>query len=597
MSRLAAVIIVALTTHAAAQDQGYARRFYPSAVLSPYLTIDGTRTHGDGQLAFSAMGTFEQRPLVLFGDDGKRRADIVRYRLTTDLTLAYGALEWLDVGVALPVVANQEGRNVDDTADLAAFAFADPGVTAKATVLDRADWPLGVAVLAGVTLPLGDADAFAGEANATAFGKLALELPLDNRTDVALNGGYRLRERSRINQVFVDDELMVGLGVSWRQAHDLAFVGDFNVATRIEGAFLVPEETPGDVNAGVRWHIFQGAQLVAGVGAGVLPGFGSPTYRVFAGFEAVPRRHDFDGDRVVDGADECLLVPGLVDRAGCPAPKVVKKKKKRKKRKRKDKDNDGVIDYADACPFLAEDRDGFRDDDGCPDPDNDLDFITDVYDADPLGAEDWDGFEDDDGIPDLDNDRDGVADYVDGCPNDAGGPDGCGAPPGDGGSGGPGGQLSAVPRPGGPDAPMVLGALLHPARPIIFEFARPELTEDAERVVDGIAAFLKENPNLGRIEVGVHVDSMGSRRWKHGLSRRRAKMVVAELVERGVDAGRLVGRGYGPEVPVAPNKDKPGRFKNRRVELRLLKGTGGAGKAPRATRRRRGRAISRLEAR
>ena len=46
MSRLAAVIIVALTTHAAAQDQGYARRFYPSAVLSPYLTIDGPRPRG-----------------------------------------------------------------------------------------------------------------------------------------------------------------------------------------------------------------------------------------------------------------------------------------------------------------------------------------------------------------------------------------------------------------------------------------------------------------------------------------------------------------------------------------------------------------------
>ena len=316
-ARLAIVLTLGVAAQAAAQDQGYARRFYPSAVLSPYLTVDGTRTHGEGQFAFSAMGTFEQRPLVLFGDDGERRADVIEYRLTTDLTLAYGPLDWLDIGVAVPVVVNQQGRNIDDDADLASFAFADPGLTVKGTLLDKGEWPVGVALLAGVSLPLGDADAFAGEANATAFGKIALERPFTHRLDVALNGGYRVRERSRINQVFVDDELMVGLGVSWRQAHDLAIVGDINVATRIQGAFLVPEETPGDVNAGVRWHVFQGAQLVFGAGAGVLPGFGSPAYRVFLGFEAVPRRHDFDDDSVADGVDRCMSVPGLVINDGC----------------------------------------------------------------------------------------------------------------------------------------------------------------------------------------------------------------------------------------------------------------------------------------
>ena len=575
---LCTALSLGVTAQAAAADQGYARRFYPSAVLSPYLTLDGTRTHGEGQVAFSAMGTFEQRPLVLFDED-ERRADVIEYRLTTDLTLAYGPLAWLDLGVAVPVVLTQQGRNIDDDADLASFAFADPGLTVKATLLDKGAWPVGAALLAGVTLPLGDADAFAGEANATAFGKLALEYPVTHRLDVALNGGYRARERSRINQVFVDDELMVGLGVSWRQAHDLALVGDVNVATRIQGAFLVPEETPGDVNAGVRWHVFQGAQLVFGAGAGVLPGYGSPTWRVFLGFEAVPRRHDFDDDRVADGDDDCLSVPGPVENAGCPRQVASTPRKARPKRN--DKDNDGVLDISDMCPYLAEDRDGFRDDDGCPDPDNDLDFIADVYDADPVGAEDWDGFEDDDGIPDLDNDRDGVADYVDGCPNDAGGADGCGAPPADGVASGPGGTMSAVPRPGGADAPLVLGGVLHPSRPIIFEFARAELTEDAERVVDGIAGFLKDNPELGKVEVGVHVDAMGSRRWKHGLSRRRAKVVMTELVERGVDAGRLVAKGYGPEVPVATNKDKPGRYKNRRVELRLLKGIAAGGKARR----------------
>jgi hypothetical protein len=48
-----------------------------------------------------------------------------------------------------------------------------------------------------------------------------------------------------------------------------------------------------------------------------------------------------------------------------------------------DADADGVPDDADACPHLAEDRDGFRDEDGCADPDDDNDLIPDADDLCP----------------------------------------------------------------------------------------------------------------------------------------------------------------------------------------------------------------------
>jgi OmpA-OmpF porin, OOP family len=84
-----------------------------------------------------------------------------------------------------------------------------------------------------------------------------------------------------------------------------------------------------------------------------------------------------------------------------------------------DKDNDGVPDYKDQCSDMPEDKDGFKDEDGCPDFDNDNDGIYDAQDQCPDEAEDFDGFEDQDGCLDIDNDKDGISDKLDKCPNTA----------------------------------------------------------------------------------------------------------------------------------------------------------------------------------
>jgi hypothetical protein len=75
-----------------------------------------------------------------------------------------------------------------------------------------------------------------------------------------------------------------------------------------------------------------------------------------------------------------------------------------------DTDNDGIGQDSDKCPTIAEDIDGFEDDDGCPDFDNDQDDIYDAEDQCPDEAEDRDGYMDNDGCPDVDNDNYGICD-------------------------------------------------------------------------------------------------------------------------------------------------------------------------------------------
>ena len=65
-----------------------------------------------------------------------------------------------------------------------------------------------------------------------------------------------------------------------------------------------------------------------------------------------------------------------------------------------DRDHDGILDNVDKCPDDPEDKDGFEDADGCPDPDNDRDGILDMNDKCPNDPEVFIGVADSDGCPD-----------------------------------------------------------------------------------------------------------------------------------------------------------------------------------------------------
>jgi OOP family OmpA-OmpF porin len=51
---------------------------------------------------------------------------------------------------------------------------------------------------------------------------------------------------------------------------------------------------------------------------------------------------------------------------------------------------------------------------------------------------------------------------------------------------------------------------------------------------------------------------------------RRAESVKAYLVSKGVEPNRIYTEGKGEKQPVASNKTRDGRQKNRRVEIEVI---------------------------
>jgi outer membrane protein OmpA-like peptidoglycan-associated protein len=127
------------------------------------------------------------------------------------------------------------------------------------------------------------------------------------------------------------------------------------------------------------------------------------------------------------------------------------------------------------------------------------------------------------------------------------------------------GAISSVER--APDP--VVGSLIR-LENIFFDTDRSTLRSESKNSLDRLIALLNEYPKM-RIEIQGHTDSDGSDEHNDQLSDARAKSVVAYLVAGGIAAGRLVGKGYGETVPIAPNTTAQGKQLNRRVMV-LIKG-------------------------
>ncbi len=244
---------------------------------------------------------------------------------------------------------------------------------------------------------------------------------------------------------------------------------------------------------------------------------------------------DTDGDGVPDYKDECPSTPRnvKVDAKGCAL----------------DTDKDGVPDYMDICPDTPA---GIKVDDlGCP-YDLDADGVPDYLDKCPDTP--YEVEVDARGCP-LDSDLDGVPDYLDQCPGTL-----------------PGMQVDEKGCEITPKAPEPVFEDIAPNEKIVlsgeatFEFNSAVIKKTAYPELDKLLAVMKKYP-LSRWRIEGHTDNVGSEAGNLKISKLRAESVLNYFVSRGIPKIRFEVVGLGSKFPIADNKTKEGRAKNRRVVI------------------------------
>jgi outer membrane protein OmpA-like peptidoglycan-associated protein len=489
---------------------------------------------------------YAHEPLAVFRrvDGGLERAGaIVGPRVSSQLVVDVGLLDWLAVGVEVPVVLFQTRDRGLGLNPLPTTGLGDLRVGPKLRLLRAADAGVDLAVLPTITAPTSQPHgAYFGEKFFTFAPELAASRDILGAHVVA-NLGYRARSIASVGGAIAGHEAFYRLGGGLP-------LGDspIELDATVHGAVaVVPApfgDTPLEGLLGMKATLGDVVVSAAG-GAGLIGAPGVPDFRVLLGARWIPNLVDGDKDGVDNAADRCPDqqedIDGLADGDGCAED---------------DADSDGLVDLVDRCPVDAEDKDAFEDADGCPDLDDDMDGIVDASDRCPRqpGVERHGGCR----PPDTDGDR--VADEVDACPNEPA----------------PGQKDGCVPK----SVVEVKAERIEIHERFSFAIDSARLESSSLPLCDQIAAVLAAHPELTRIRIEGHTDDTGHHAYNLKLSQRRAEAVREALVARGVAADRLEAKGYGAGRPRVEGAGEAARRENRRVELVVVDATESAEEKP-----------------
>ncbi|MFH0901068.1 MAG: transporter [Pseudomonadota bacterium] len=356
------------------------QHFEPALGPRPFLTVSGGAAASPAQFSVGLFLTHLRRPFVVrhYNEQDDELGE-VKTSLIDQLSAGYlygwvGISRRLQLGASMPMIFSMKGEaGIEaDSGSIDVTAIADPRVAVTLEILRAGGLALGATAIVTIpfSTPLAGDSVWIGESSYTARPQLALEWTSPSGLlTVAANAGWLYRkEKQIVYSSEVGSQLTYGVAAAARLQPKIALVAE--VFGRKGGSDL--DENPVEADGALRLFPTKTLSVTIGGGKGVLQGIGAPEWRAFGSVAWTP---DFG-----------------------------------------DQDRDGVDNMRDRCPFQGEDRDGYQDDDGCPDSDNDGDFVPDTTDRCPNEAEDKDGWEDEDGCPDGDNDKDNVPDMKDMCP-------------------------------------------------------------------------------------------------------------------------------------------------------------------------------------
>ncbi|MCC6649187.1 MAG: OmpA family protein [Polyangiaceae bacterium] len=390
------VLLLSATASAEGAKSGEfsVQKFAPAPGPRNFITVSTVRSDGHKSWSLGAFVNYAANPLTLrscrtASDCSSPNAvntgdvHVVKTMVTGDLLASFTPIPRLQLGFRLPITMSK-GDGIDTEqgtakrGGLSGTGVGDPMLEAKMRLIGDLTSPIALGGAVFMSGPLGHAtakDKYIGDSSPV-IGVRGIADFKAGPLDLGGNLAALYKSEAKLGSTEVGSAMRYGVGAAFNATPVIRLVAEGFGETKFSSKAGTNNL---EIDGALHVHpLNSGINLYVGGGPGVIQGVGVPQFRAFAGIMYVREGTDGDGD--------------------------------------------GIYDADDKCPTDAEDRDGYHDEDGCPDPDNDGDGIKDTQDKCPSQPETMNGFQDDDGCPDdvPDRDADGIADTDDQCPDDGG---------------------------------------------------------------------------------------------------------------------------------------------------------------------------------
>jgi len=271
-------------------------------------TNDSTRQPGRTLLARVALG-YTRDPLTFYGSDGSITrviSDIVQ----ADLVGGY-QLGPLRFGLQAPIFLYSDGANRPSLS-----GFGDLALDIKSTLVQRENAPVGVALLTRLSFPTGSIVGLSSGGQTLEI-EAIIDQEVGEKVFVAINTGARFLPDAGVPTWTNNVYGRFGVGYRSTQMSGLS--------AELISHGVTSRGGPSEVLVGGWGRAAVGLHMRGGIGTALGRGIGTPQLRMLFALAFEPT---FEPDR----------------------------------------DHDGLSDFDDKCPTVAEDSDGVEDHDGCPEP-------------------------------------------------------------------------------------------------------------------------------------------------------------------------------------------------------------------------------------
>jgi outer membrane protein OmpA-like peptidoglycan-associated protein len=357
-----------------------------------------------------------------------------------------------------------------------------------------------------------------------------VQLKITDHVSLDISGGYNFTNTDDLNRVRAgkDDGYFSGMaGFTWTLESGGADPDNDGLINKLEkqlGTNKNNPDTDGDkLLDGEEFHRYQSEPLVVDT-----ENDGLDDFVEVKNYNTNPRKADTDDDGLID-RDEVLVyttnpltpdsdIDGLNDYEEVMTHKTDPKKA--------DTDGEGLKDGEEVKQYQTDPLNADTDADGLSDREEILAYKTDPKNSDTDGGTVNDGPEVKRGTDPLNADDDIILEVEEG-------------------------------------APIVLEG-------VTFATGRADITPSSAAILELAYRTMNAYPDMV-VEIRGYTDNTGSRSTNIRLSQRRADSVRLWLIGRGVDSGRIIAKGYGPDNPIASNNTREGRAQNRRIEFYRIK--------------------------